>query len=250
VPDESSIGPFYKAEDYISHTNTDKGFINQLYKKVRKVTLSQKANLVQKFTGREQGCLLDTGCGTGAFLHTMRERGWEISGIEPDDTARNLAKKLYGIEPLEAQKLYELPTGSLNAITMWHVLEHVHSLHEYVEQLKNLLAPGAKLFIAVPNYNSLDADIYRLHWAAYDVPRHLYHFTPMAMKKLMALHGLKVIAKKPMWFDAFYIAMLSSRYKSGNTNWISSAINGLRSNIKASINTDRCSSLIYIIEKA
>jgi DNA-binding cell septation regulator SpoVG len=129
------------------------------------------------------------------------------------------------------------------------VLEHVHPLHEYINQLRALLSKRGKLFIAVPNYISEDADIYGLHWAAYDVPRHLYHFTPLSMDTLLAKHGLKVIEKKGMWFDAFYVSMLSSKYQNGKMKLLPSFFSGLRSNIAAMINTYRCSSLIYIIEK-
>lgn len=250
APDETSIGPFYKADDYISHTNTGKGAINQLYKKVRTITLKQKASLIKKATGKPNGKLLDIGCGTGAFLHTMKADGWSVTGIEPDDTARTVAKSVYGIDPLSPDQLFTQQRSSFDAITMWHVLEHVHSLHEYVAHLKTLLAPHGKLFVAVPNYNALDADVYGHAWAAYDVPRHLYHFTPLAIGRLMELHGLRVVDQKPMWFDAFYIAMLSSRNRWGKINWINATINGMRSNLNALANNQKCSSLIYVIEPA
>lgn len=250
VPDETSIAPFYKAEEYISHTNTGKGAINQLYKKVRKITLKQKASLIKNATGRLKGKLLDIGCGTGAFLHTMKGEGWSITGIEPDDTARSVAKSVYGIEPLAPDQLFTQAQAAFDAITMWHVLEHVHNLHNYVAHLKTILAKEGKLFIAVPNYTALDATIYGHAWAAYDVPRHLYHFTPLAIHRLMELHGLKVVDEKPMWFDSFYIAMLSSRNRRGKINWLNAVLNGLRSNINALVNKQQCSSLIYVIEPA
>ncbi|HZH94662.1 MAG TPA: class I SAM-dependent methyltransferase [Flavisolibacter sp.] len=250
APDENSIERYYKSENYISHTNTDEGFINQLYKRVRKYTLEQKAALINATTGIKEGTLLDVGCGIGAFLHTMGAKGWNVKGLEPDSNARKLAKKLYDIDAEEPAQLFQLSPGSFNAITLWHVLEHVHELHGYMKQLKNLLASNGRLFIAVPNYTSLDADMYGVNWAAYDVPRHLYHFTPTAMTALVEQHGMKVISKKPMWFDSFYVSMLSSKYRSGHTSYISSIINGLRSNLKALQHTDNCSSLIYIISKA
>jgi hypothetical protein len=130
------------------------------------------------------------------------------------------------------------------------VLEHVHQLHDYVAMLKSLLVKEGKLFIAVPNYQSKDAAIYNKHWAAYDVPRHLYHFTPMSVQHLLRQHGLRVIAQKPMWFDSFYISLLSNKYQKGKTNWINAGINGFRSNLAALFNNEKASSIIYIAEHA
>ena len=248
APDENAIGPYYQSTEYISHSNTKEGLINQLYQKVRNHTLDQKAQLIIGSTV-PRGKVLDMGAGIGAFLHTMKKRGWEVTGIEPDTGAREQAKRLFGLELQETSILDTLSERSFDAITLWHVLEHVHRLHEYVEQLKTLLKPDGKLFVAVPNYQSLDSSIYKLFWAAYDVPRHLYHFTPASIEALMKRHGLKVAATRPMWFDSFYISLLSSKYKNGSANWLGAGLSGLRSNIKALPNKKRCSSLIYIIEK-
>lgn len=248
VPDEASIGPYYASQNYISHSNTGEGLVNKLYQRVRKFTLQQKAALIIR-NRNAKGTILDVGAGIGAFLAVMKEKGWNVTGIEPDEVARGNAQKLFGLAFQQPPALYQLPTASYDAITLWHVLEHVHDLHKYVEQLKNLLAQNGKLFIAVPNYTSADAEAYRNYWAAYDVPRHLYHFTPKAMETLMTLHGLSVVAKKPMPFDAFYISLLSSRYHRGRTSWIGAGWNGLKSNLVALMNKDRCSSLIYVVSK-
>jgi 2-polyprenyl-3-methyl-5-hydroxy-6-metoxy-1,4-benzoquinol methylase len=248
VPGEAFIGRYYQSADYISHSNTRKGLVNQLYQKVRDYTLNQKAGLIIDKTVK-QGKILDLGAGVGAFLNTMKERGWEITGIEPDEGARQKAKTLFNIELKETDSFHQLSESSYDAITLWHVLEHVHQLHDYVERLKALLKANGKIFIAVPNYSSLDSSIYKLYWAAYDVPRHLYHFSPKSIDVLMSQHGLKVISKKPMWFDSFYISLLSSKYKNGKTKWISAGLSGLRSNLRALMNKDYCSSIIYIIEK-
>ncbi|WP_121354822.1 class I SAM-dependent methyltransferase [Flavisolibacter nicotianae] len=249
VPDEDSIGPYYASPDYISHSNTSKGLLNQLYQNVRRLTLAQKANLVERYT-RKKGSLLDIGAGIGAFLSAMKQRGWEARGIEPDEGARTNAKELFGLTLQEPSLLFEADGRRYDAITLWHVLEHVHQLHPYVARLKERLAEGGKIFIAVPNYTSADAAAYRNYWAAYDVPRHLYHFSPQSISVLMNAHGLRVIEKKPMWFDSFYISLLSSKYHRGRTSWLGAGLNGLRSNLAALVNRDRCSSLIYIVEKA
>jgi len=254
-PDQESVGTYYQSSDYISHSNTSKGLINKLYQKVRKHTLNQKAKLVIGYT-KQKGRILDFGAGIGAFLNTMKEKGWEVKGIEPDAGARQQSMNLFDLEIADDHALTELSDDNFDAITLWHVLEHIHQLHETIDRLKALLRLNGKIFIAVPNYESLDASVYKLYWAAYDVPRHLYHFTPKAMEVLMKEHGLKIIAKKPMWFDSFYISLLSSRYKNtrhanseGKPNWLGAVFNGLRSNLQTLLNEDRCSSIIYIIEK-
>ena len=139
--------------------------------------------------------------------------------------------------------------NTFDAITLWHVLEHVHDLQGYITKLKLLLKENGKLFIAVPNYTSNDAVIYKEFWAAYDVPRHLYHFSPQSMKMLIEKHGMRIEQYKPMWYDSFYVSMLSSKYKNGKTNLTASFFNGLRSNSKAIGNVERCSSVVYIIKK-
>lgn len=249
VPDRNAIGPYYKSENYISHTNTSKGYINSLYQWVRKRTLKQKRKLIEKTTGLKTGTLLDIGSGTGAFVSEMKQAGWQITGLEPDEDARKVALQINDVELNNMNLFYELPENRYDAITMWHVLEHVHDLQGYISKLKLLLKDSGKLFIAVPNYIAKDAAIYQEFWAAYDVPRHLYHFSPQAMKMLIEKHGMNIEQYKPMWYDSFYVSMLSSKYKKGKTDLIASFINGLRSNSKAIANAQRCSSIIYIIRK-
>ena len=247
VPDKNEIKKYYKSEDYISHSDTKKGFINSLYHTVRKRTLHGKRMTVEKFTKLSTGKVLDIGAGTGAFLNTMDKAGWEVTGIEPDDTARENAKKLYGLSLLPPQELFTLPPQFFDAITMWHVLEHVHELHEYIDQLKKLLKPTGCLFIAVPNYTCYDEKVYKEFWAAYDVPRHLYHFSPVSVTQLLLQHGLQLKAIKPMWFDSFYVSMLSEKYKSGKNNFLKAGWSGYVSNWKALFNKEKCSSIIYIV---
>jgi SAM-dependent methyltransferase len=248
VPDEDSIGSYYQSADYISHSNTNKGLLNKIYQRVRKITLGQKSGFIIQKT-KTHGNLLDVGAGIGAFADTMVKRGWKVTGIEPDPGARTQAKQLFGIDLQTPDVLEQLPKRSFDAITLWHVMEHVHRLHDYMETMKDLLSKGGKLFIAVPNYTSLDSDIYKTWWAAYDVPRHLYHFSPLSVSKLVEQHGLKVSSLHPMWFDSFYISLLSSKYRSGKMSWMGAAFNGLRSNINTWFNKERCSSVLYVVEK-
>jgi 2-polyprenyl-3-methyl-5-hydroxy-6-metoxy-1,4-benzoquinol methylase len=250
IPGQEAIGSYYASDNYVSHSDTQEGFINKLYHLIRKRTLAGKLKLVSTETGKQSGKILDVGCGTGAFLHTMQQAGWSCTGLEPDEAARSKASSLYNIEAQPSAQIYTLQSQTYEAITLWHVLEHVHELHEYVEQLKKLLAENGRLFIAVPNYTSHDAAVYKENWAAYDVPRHLYHFSPASIKILMNAHGLEVKKMRPMWFDSFYVSMLSEQYKNGKGNIISAFMIGLISNIKTVFNHQKCSSVIYIIAKA
>lgn len=248
IPDLAEIAEYYQSADYISHSDTKKGTINQLYHYVRTISLQQKRKWIIAGTGRNKGNILDFGCGTGAFLHTMQKAGWQATGLEPDAGARQKAAELYGLNILPAGELYHLPGGQYDAITLWHVLEHVHHLQEDLRQAKKLLRPGGKLFIAVPNYTSLDASVYKESWAAYDVPRHLYHFSPEAMKTLLLAHGLQITGMHPMVFDAFYVSLLSEKYLHGRTRFIKGMLNGSRSWLYAANTPSRSSSVVYIAE--
>ena len=249
VPGADSIGKYYQSQDYISHSNTKKGIVNTLYHWVRSFTLRSKKRLIQKRTMLTTGTLLDVGAGTGAFIHTMQKAGWGVTGLEPDATARQNAKDQFSIELHTPDQLYQQPSSQFDVITMWHVLEHVHDLHGYLNTFHRILKPKGSLIIAVPNYTSYDADNYAEHWAAYDVPRHLYHFSPPSMDILAEQHGLQVVAHKPMWFDSFYVSMLSEQYRNGYNNILTAFWNGWLSNWEAFSNVDKCSSVIYIIRK-
>jgi 2-polyprenyl-3-methyl-5-hydroxy-6-metoxy-1,4-benzoquinol methylase len=256
APMAASRMNYYKSENYISHSNTSKGLINRLYQLIRKKTIVAKRKLIEKSCGLRNGVLLDVGSGTGSFAAIMKKHGWDVTGLEPDADARNLAKKENNLELLDIAALHDFPHQSFDAITLWHVLEHVEDLTSFLKLLANLMKADGRVFIAVPNYTSHDARVYKNFWAAYDVPRHLYHFSPQSMKHMVEMNGLKIEKYKPMWFDSFYISLLSSSYKNapqsggmGRTSWISALWNGKLSNLYALMNVKKCSSVIYILRK-
>ncbi|HWB24535.1 MAG TPA: class I SAM-dependent methyltransferase [Chitinophagaceae bacterium] len=248
VPSSAEIGGYYKAEAYVSHTDTSKGLINRMYHVVRNYTLQTKRKLVEKAAGVKKGNLLDVGAGTGAFAAAMQQAGWTVTGLEPDETARGNALTQHKLTLQNPGELFNFSPGSYNVITMWHVLEHVHELHHYLDTFHSLLALDGTLIIAVPNYTSYDAGVYKDFWAAYDVPRHLYHFSPQSMQQLAATHGFTVKQYRPMWFDSFYVCMLSEQYKNGG-GLVKAVWNGLVSNLKAMGDVKKCSSVIYVIKK-
>lgn len=249
VPNAQAIAPYYQSSAYVSHSDTKEGLINRLYHAVRAITLKRKLKLVVNYTRLNKGSLLDIGAGTGAFCNTMKDADWQVTGLEPDSNARDIAQRKFNLALQPADGIYELPANQFDAITMWHVLEHVHDLHGYLEKFSTILKPEGKVFIAVPNYTSYDAQYYKTYWAAYDVPRHLYHFSPKSMEILAESKGFAVKAFKPMWFDSFYVSMLSEQCKNGKGNLLKAFCIGLVSNLKALFNVKKCSSVIYVLSK-
>ncbi|MBI1343369.1 MAG: methyltransferase domain-containing protein [Terrimonas sp.] len=249
APDQASIGDYYKSEDYISHTDSSKTVINRLYKFVRHFTIRSKMKIVQRMTALKRGNLLDVGSGTGFFAGAMKKAGWQVTGLEPDQGARNVALASHQVKLEGMDELFRLPESSFDAITLWHVLEHVHELKRYVHQFRLLLREKGRILIAVPNYTAHDATVYQEYWAAYDVPRHLYHFSPESMKRLMDEQGMIIEKKIPMFVDSYYVSLLSSKYKKGKTNWWGALFTASVSNAKALFRPERCSSVIYVIRK-
>lgn len=249
APDENAIGAYYKSDSYISHTDTKEGLINKVYHFVRNYTLGTKAALVKNATKLKSGKLLDIGAGTGAFAHKMQQKGWAVTALEPDETARKQALKNYQLKLDNPSLLYQLPNKTFDAITLWHVLEHVHDLKGYWEQFARIISDNGKLIIAVPNYTSYDAKIYQQYWAAYDVPRHLYHFHPQTIARLGDMYGFELTQVKPMLFDAYYVSMLSEQYKYGKSRFFAACWSGFISNLNLMLRPNQCSSQIYILTK-
>ena len=245
-PASHKLPDYYKSEDYISHTNSKRNLFEKAYHVVRKYSLNQKLKLINSYSNNEK-TLLDFGCGTGDFLEVAKKNSWKVFGIEPNLEARAIANKKVENSVFDVIKLSEFNDSSFDIITLWHVLEHVSNLEELVLKLKALLKPTGVLIIAVPNYKSYDALHYKEFWAAYDVPRHLWHFNKKSISNLFEKVSMKVINISPMYFDAFYVSLLSEKYKFGKMNFLKGLVMGLYSNLK-SLRTKEVSSLIYIIK--
>lgn len=247
-PTADEAGPYYKSENYISHSNTEKGFINQLYQRVRNITLQLKTNWIEP-EKKESKKLLDIGCGTGHFLQACQNRGWNIQGMELDPNTAEKAAKLTG-QTIHPHLSSIAESEQFQVISLWHVLEHVYELHDYFAFFKKSLAQNGKLLLALPNCNSFDAQYFQEYWAAYDVPRHIYHFTPETIQAIAQQYGFSLKEKKGLVFDSFYISLMSHEYQSGSKKMIVSFIIGLLSNIKAWLGKGNYSSNLYIFEHA
>ena len=244
VPVPKNLGDYYKSENYISHTDSKKSLLDKVYQSVKNITLKRKLKLINSF-GTSTKNILDVGAGTGDFLKVCKDNSWNVFGTEPDLDARNIAAKK-GI--ILHEDLSKIKNSKFDVITLWHVLEHVENLQEYISELENLLSVNGRLIIAVPNYKSYDAKYYKQHWAAFDVPRHLWHFSQTSIAKLFSEVGMIVEKILPMKFDAYYVSLLSEKYKSGKMNPVKSFQKAFTSNFKAK-DTNEYSSLIYVLKK-
>lgn len=241
---EEEIAKYYNSEEYISHTDSNKGLVNKMYQTIKAITLKQKLKLINSFSVNKKS-LLDIGCGTGDFLKICKTNNWEVFGVEPNMKARELAMLKNQISI--AESLDEISNKKFDVITLWHVLEHVPNLEAYINKILNLLQSEGTLVIAVPNYNSFDAKYYKKYWAAFDVPRHRWHFSKKSIELLFS-EKAKLIKTKPMWFDSFYISLLSEKYKNGSQNLFKAFFVGLWSNLKG-VFTKEYSSHIYVLKK-
>ncbi len=242
-PSSENIGSYYDSEEYLSH-NSRSGLLASIYKIIRRRNIQHKYNIIKSRVPK--GKLLDVGAGTGSFLNFMQTKGWKVYGTEPNESARKQAVSS-GINVVEDIGKLNIPK-KMDAITMWHSLEHVHNFDETVQYLASHLKKKGRLFIAVPNHESLDASIYKEYWAAWDVPRHLYHFNEKSIATLANLNGLKLKEKLPMKFDAYYISLMSEQYKTGHKNIYKMILNGWKSNSYGK-KTGHYSSMIYVLKK-
>ena len=245
APRPQKLTKYYESEAYVSHHDDSKNIIDKIYQLVKSYTLNTKMKLISKYSNHEK-TLLDVGAGTGKFLLKAKHQKWSTLGIEPNEIARGKAsdKGLIIYKELKELDLSE----KFEVITLWHVLEHLPNLQEDIKKIEQLLSPNGTLIIAVPNYKAYDANYYGAHWSAYDTPRHLWHFSKKSISKLFNVHGLKVERILPMYFDAYYVSLLSEKYKTGKSNYFKAFYIGFLSNWKAR-RTNEYSSLIYVLKR-
>ncbi|MBK7215288.1 MAG: class I SAM-dependent methyltransferase [Bacteroidales bacterium] len=245
-PVANELGKYYQSKEYISHSNSRQGIFNIVYQLLRKFTIAGKYRLIRKLSSGNK--ILDIGCATGEFLAYMKSKGYDATGIEPDENARKMAKEQHSLKVLDETDIDQLPDGSFDVITLWHVLEHVSGLEKRMQDLNRLLSANGILIIAVPNANSYDAKVYGEFWAAYDVPRHLYHFSSESMTTLLQRFNFEKPEIFPMKLDSYYVSLLSEKYKRGKMGYMGGIWNGYCSNWSARKEMNY-SSLIFASKK-
>jgi len=245
-PDKKIIGNYYSSDDYISHDDKVSGIFDSIYGLVRAYQLNKKKKLIGKYFNKSNGKILDIGCGAGDFLQYMKENHWNINGVDTSNKARKIANKKLNIKVMDPKDWIN-NKEKYDVITCWHSLEHVHEPWVYLDKIKKSLTLDGFLIVALPNYQSTDAKIYKEFWAAYDTPRHLYHFTIKSMNKTIKPHGLNIESIYRMNFDPFYVSMLSAKHM--GKSFMSGLINGFKSWTLSIFSKDKCSSLIFIIKK-
>jgi len=244
-PDLEKLPNYYKSEKYISHTDSKNSITDKVYQQIKKRMLAKKLNWIGKYFP-EKGKLLDIGAGTGEFLRQAKTKGWKVKGIEPNEEARKLAKEK-GLKLVGDSSNFK--AEKFDVITMWHVFEHVYDLKNQIIELEQLLKKDGLLIIAVPNFKSFDANFYKEFWAAYDVPRHLWHFSRNSFQKLFASTSFSKVEEKPLMFDSYYVSLLSEKYKTGKSNFLKALYIGFKSNLKAK-NSLEYSSIAYFYRKS
>lgn len=244
--DQNHLQKYYKSDSYISHSNRKESIFEKVYFLSREVAQHFKWRLILKYKLAPK-TLLDVGAGVGHFVRSAQRRNWQAKGIEVSAKARSIANSKSPNSVFPTSHLKNVPDNSQTIITLWHVLEHIPNLHEQAQELKRLLHHKGRLIVAVPNYKSFDAKYFGSFWAAYDVPRHLWHFSRQSMIKFFEEHDMAVESIHPMWLDSFYVSLLSTKNKCGKMRIIKGLWIGLLSNLKA-IRTKEFSSLIFVIK--
>lgn len=248
-PEADSIGMYYESDEYISHSDTSEGFINKIYRFARNIMLRRKTAIVTNVTKLKVGNLLDIGSGTGYFASAMKSAGWNVRGIEINAKAREFSKKMSGLDVISPDEIASLEKESFDAITLWHVLEHFHDPFTYASDIISLLKPGGFCIVALPNSSSFDAAHYKEFWAAYDVPRHLWHFNPDTFRIFSEKTGFRTIKLLTLPLDVFYISLLSERYKGTKFPFPVGIARAKFFTFGSFFNRKRSSSMIYILQK-
>ena len=250
-PSEEEMGNYYdkKLNQKLKLGDSPSGLIGRLYYHVRNRMLLKKIRIVESQAYRTGGSLLNYGAKTGFFSYRMERRGWKVTSVERYHEERLFSLEMFHHRMIDIPDMGKLQAGTFDVITMWHVFEHCHNPNELLDRFYELLRPGGILVIACPNIRSTDAMHYGPYWAAYDVPRHIWHFNPNSLSGLLHRHGFTLMHHEKMPYDSFYISILSEKQLRHKLSFIRGMMNGLRSWRIALTKRGLSSSLVYVFRK-
>jgi 2-polyprenyl-3-methyl-5-hydroxy-6-metoxy-1,4-benzoquinol methylase len=159
---------------------------------LQKALYARRVRVVESVGGAGPGRVLDIGCGRGLLLAAFRQRGWQTQGTELSEPAARYARQVAGVT-VEIGRVEEIgfPANQFDAVTMWHVLEHVHDPRVVLAEANRILKPGGVLLVGVPNFSGLEARFFRDKWFHLDVPRHITHLTKAMLKSSLREHGFQ-----------------------------------------------------------
>ncbi len=192
-PAPGEMGAYYPS-DYAAYRVAIEDERFALMRLMRRRKLSQRRALIEHYSRRKTGRLLDVGCATGLFLHEMAQAGWQVRGVEPSASAASYAASRFGLEIFQGL-LASAPfdEGSFDCITYWDVLEHTYSPRAELALAAQLLRPGGLFVANVPNWHSMSRFLFGRYWSGFDAPRHLYVFKRTALARLLAAAGFAIL---------------------------------------------------------
>jgi 2-polyprenyl-3-methyl-5-hydroxy-6-metoxy-1,4-benzoquinol methylase len=240
--DENTLKKYYDSSQYSSHNNIG-GFIGFLYSLSARIMLRFKFRALTKHINKES-LIVDFGCGTGGFVSFLKKKKYNVVGVDSNKKARDMCLE----KNLTTYKSIKDFKENIDTITFWHSFEHVSNPNEILNQITSQSKDNLTVVIALPNYRSSDAKYYGMFWAAYDVPRHRFHYSATGIKKLMKSHGFECLKTKPMLLDAFYISIMSEKYKKSKLSFVKGIVVGLISNLSA-LYTSNYSSIVFVFKK-
>jgi SAM-dependent methyltransferase len=247
-PAAGDAGPYYETEEYVEHSDNKEGLTNTIYHYARKWMLKYKFSLVSKYAKGKR--LLDIGSGSGYFINHMKQWGYAVNGVEISDKAVAFCQTKFDITAYSPEQfIADEISGEFDVATMWHVFEHVYSYDEYFSMLHKKLAADGTLIIATPNHLCLEEKYYRKFWNGYDVPRHLWHFTPSTFTQFAEKRGFKLIKMRNLPLDPFYNCMISASYKKSISLLPATVFVGFLSFCNAIFSFNKSSSIVYILKK-
>ncbi len=260
-PEENEITAHYPSSSYDPHLSVSdpRSLRDRLYLAFRHIALQWKAALIEK-SGEKlspRSKILEIGCSTGELLDTLRHRNnlsaENCIGYEKDKPAADYARNAFGFNVRTTDLCDIDPSEKFDRIIFWHALEHLHRISETLETVAEHLTKTGVIVIALPNAASYDAAVYGKDWIAWDAPRHLYHFTPATLTKLLRKYDLRPVSIRPFPPDTIYNCLLSeknilrNRHRSGMPA-AQGIMRGVASIAAGSRNPERSSTLVYTVK--